>query len=254
MAVSLGYFDTLMSASAASTSSELSETELAVAGQSQGVATKLALVALFQAGKLLGSPRFNRPIGMWAPALSSMPASRGARAGPAPPCLAPTTAAERPRRPLPASTCCASAAAMLPPLSLRWRAAGISHGLVRISVGLTGSPQQRLQQLEEAWLHMARHPATAVPAYKAVQVSGRAKIPAPSCAQWSPVWPPISPCALLPSRCIELCSVPRLAPRSQSVKIELGCWPPKTTADHPRRDHRPAQAHPLLALLWLLPG
>lgn len=79
MAVSLGYFDTLMSASAASTSSELSETELA--------------------------------------------------------------------------------------------AAGISHGLVRLSVGLTGSPQQRLRQLEEAWLHMARHPASAVPAYKAVQIT-----------------------------------------------------------------------------------
>lgn len=59
--MSLGYFDTLMSASAASTSSELSETELAVAGQSQGVATELVLVSLFSGWEAPGKPQFSCP-------------------------------------------------------------------------------------------------------------------------------------------------------------------------------------------------
>jgi methionine-gamma-lyase len=78
MAVSLGYFDTLMSASAASTSSELSDAELA--------------------------------------------------------------------------------------------RAGISGGLVRFSVGLTGSQAQRWEQLEESYRHVAGVPLGVKPAFKAVQV------------------------------------------------------------------------------------
>lgn len=72
-------------------------------------------------------------------------------------------------------------------------------------MGLTGSPQQRLQQLEEAWLHMARHPATAVPAYKAVQVSGRA---AAACLLYAcrpvvrlPLWG-LHPCASPVHQCL----------------------------------------------------
>ncbi|PSC70464.1 Methionine gamma-lyase isoform A [Micractinium conductrix] len=79
MAVSLGYFDTLMSASAASTSSELSDSELA--------------------------------------------------------------------------------------------AAGISGGLVRFSVGLTGSAEQRWGQLEEAWRNVAQVPASVKPAFRAHKVT-----------------------------------------------------------------------------------
>lgn len=79
MAVSLGYFDTLMSASAASTSSELSDAELAQAG--------------------------------------------------------------------------------------------ISGGLVRLSVGLTGSRAQRWAQLEESYRHVAGVPLGVKPAFKALQVT-----------------------------------------------------------------------------------
>ena len=82
MAVSLGYFDTLMSASAASTSSELSEAELA--------------------------------------------------------------------------------------------RAGIAGGLVRLSVGITGSQAQRWEQLKEMWRHVAGVPLATKPTYKAALVSGHA--------------------------------------------------------------------------------
>lgn len=94
LAVSLGYFDTLMSASAASTSSELSEEELA--------------------------------------------------------------------------------------------RAGIGAGLVRLSVGLTGSVAQRWRQLEEAYRHVAAVQPAAQPAYQAGHAGGEAA--AGSQLKGSPTW------------------------------------------------------------------
>ena len=41
---------------------------------------------------------------------------------------------------------------------------------MRMSVGLTGSLEQRWEQLEEAYCHVAQRPVTAMPQYKAVQV------------------------------------------------------------------------------------
>jgi hypothetical protein len=50
------------------------------------------------------------------------------------------------------------------------RIAGIGGGLVRMSVGLTGTVEQRWEQLQEAYRHVAQKPVTAMPQYKAVQV------------------------------------------------------------------------------------
>ncbi|KAI3426324.1 hypothetical protein D9Q98_008697 [Chlorella vulgaris] len=67
------------------------------------------------------------------------------------------------------SASAASTSSELDPAELA--AAGISGGLVRISVGVTGTVEQRWGQLEEAYRSVAQVPASAKPTYKAVQVS-----------------------------------------------------------------------------------
>ena len=52
--------------------------------------------------------------------------------------------------------------------------AGISGGLVRFSVGLTGSAEQRWGQLEEAWRNVAQVPASVKPAFRAHKVGTQA--------------------------------------------------------------------------------
>lgn len=72
------------------------------------------------------------------------------------------------------SASAASTSSELDPAELA--AAGISGGLVRISVGVTGTVEQRWGQLEEAYRSVAQVPASAKPTYKAVQVRLRAGI------------------------------------------------------------------------------
>ena len=117
MAVSLGYFDTLLSASAASTSSELNDTELEAAGK-PSCSQQASALALAGAGQL-----------------SDMRWTVG-----------------------------------IMPILQMLCAAGIGGGLVRKSVGLTGTVEQRWEQLEEAYRHVAQKPVTAMPQWKAAQV------------------------------------------------------------------------------------
>ena len=113
MAVSLGYFDSLMSASVATTSSELSEADLARAGAPCRLVLPPPLCHLHL-----------------------------------PPCCTPLTK----RCPCIPAPC---------------RHAGIAGGLVRLSVGLTGSMAQRWAQLEAAYRHVVAVPLGARPTYKA---------------------------------------------------------------------------------------
>lgn len=64
--------------------------------------------------------------------------------------------------------------------------AGIGAGLVRLSVGLTGSVAQRWRQLEEAYRHVAAVQPAAQPAYQAGHAGGEAA--AGSQLKGSPTW------------------------------------------------------------------
>lgn len=167
-------------------------------------------------GTAPGLPRVNPGEACWSACRMLTPGSL-----PALGCRLPTVP---PTAACPGAPACFS---RLPPL-LSWSApttTGISHGLVRLSVGLTGSPQQRLRQLEEAWLHMARHPASAVPAYKAVQVrcargwGGRRWCPLPArsaCMTYAPATQPTAASGRLP--CTTCCAaVTSAGPRCRAA-------------------------------------
>lgn len=127
------------------------------------------------------------------------------------------------------SASAASTSSELTPAELA--AAGIGSGLVRLSVGLTGSLEQRWAQLEEAYRHVATVPRGAKPGYKAVQVGkgGAARCKAAPCD-----WPTLAgwwvgtqrPPASQPLACI-------LVLRFASAGSASCLWPP--AGPHPCR-------------------
>lgn len=95
-------------------------------------------------------------------------------------------------------------------------AAGIGPGLVRLSVGLTGSLEQRWAQLEEAYRHVATVPPGTKPGYKAVQV-GRGQASGaglPACGRLA--WDPGFRVACLPA--CRFCPLQTQAPRSCTAR------------------------------------
>ena len=149
MAVSLGYFDTLMSASAASTSSELSDAELAHAGEHGSAG------------------RFTR----WRDGSY---------------CRLQHEACQRARQCLPHSHL-----RLASPLPAIAPAAGISGGLVRLSVGLTGSQAQVTPWTKHRW---ARLPVGW--ARPARPLQGRVTLAVHELLQWPTS---LNPCGPLPS-------------------------------------------------------
>lgn len=142
---SLGYYDTLMSASAITTSSELTGAELAQAGGRGWVLLQHGTQCAWCVcqGVLVGVDRQRTVQGgaaMWDQLAACSECCRLHRAAAAKPAIncdpdaAPLANHSQPTHPR----------AHAP--------AGISSGLVRLSVGFTGSVEQRWAQLEEAFL------------------------------------------------------------------------------------------------------
>ena len=132
MAVSLGYFDTLLSMSGSTTSSELNESEKASAGKCCTVDALCTLKSYTSC---------DRTQQVTLPCTSS-----ASSAGPL--CTEPVRTQKAPTDRL-----CAYGASCTEML-YGWTctAAGIPSGLVRMSVGITGTLEQRWLQLRESYL------------------------------------------------------------------------------------------------------